>query len=130
MAKNKAFFKAAAKVHPEWHTPVTAILSQCLCAMLMTLTPFPQLVYYIGFSLTFFSVLSVASLFIFRRRPGWQKLRPVSFCFPAIPLAYILVGACMIAYGIVWQPVASVTALATIGAGAAVYHVWLRPREG
>jgi APA family basic amino acid/polyamine antiporter len=129
MAKNKAFFKAAAKVHPEWHTPVTAILSQGLCAMLMTLTPFPQLVYYIGFSLTFFSVLSVASLFIFRRRPGWQKLRPVSFCFPAIPLAYILVGACMIAYGIVWQPVASVTALATIGAGAAVYHVWLRPRE-
>jgi APA family basic amino acid/polyamine antiporter len=130
MARNKAFFKAAAKVHPEWHTPVTAILSQCLCAMLMTVTPFPQLVYYIGFSLTFFSVLSVTSLFIFRRRPGWQKLRPVSFCFPAIPLAYILVGACMIAYGIVWQPVASVTALATIGAGAAVYHVWLRPREG
>jgi len=128
MAKNKAFFKAAAKVHPEWHTPVIAILSQGLCAMVMTLTPFVQLVYYIGFSLTFFSVLSVASLFIFRRRPGWQKLRPVSFCFPAIPLAYIMVGACMIAYGIVWQPVASVTALATIGAGAAVYHVWLRPR--
>ncbi len=129
MAKNKAFFTAAAKVHPEWHTPVTAILSQGLCAMVMTLTPFPQLVYYIGFSLTFFSVLSVASLFIFRRRPGWQKLRPVSFCFPAIPLAYILVGACMIAYGIIWQPVASVTALATIGAGAAVYHFWLRPQD-
>jgi APA family basic amino acid/polyamine antiporter len=92
MAKNKAFFKAAAKVHPVWHTPVTAILSQGLCAMLMTVTPFPQLVYYIGFSLTFFTVMSVASLFIFRRRPGWQKLRPVSFCFPAIPLAYILGG--------------------------------------
>ena len=54
----------------------------------------------------------------------------MSFCFPAIPLAYILVGACMIVYGIVWQPAASVTALATIGAGAAVYHFWLRPREG
>jgi hypothetical protein len=35
----------------------------------------------------------------------------------------------MTAYGIVWQPVASVTPLATIGTGAAVYHVWLRPRE-
>ena len=128
MAKNKAFFTAAAKVHPEWHTPVIAILSQALCAMIMTMTPFVQLVYYIGFSLTFFSVLSVASLFIFRRRPGWQKLRAVSFCFPAIPLAYILVGACMIVYGIVWQPVASITAMATIGAGAAVYHFWLRPR--
>lgn len=129
MAKNKAFFAAAAAVHPEWHTPIVAILSQGLCAMLMTLTPFPQLVLYIGFSLTFFSVMAVASLLLFRRRPGWQKLRPVSFCFPVIPLSYILVGACMIGYGIIWQPVASVTALATIGAGAAVYHLWLRPRK-
>ena len=126
MAKNKAFFQTAATVHPEWHTPVIAILSQGLCAMVMTLTPFPQLVYYIGFSLTFFSVLSVASLFKFRRRPGWQKLRPLSFGFPAIPVLYILVGACMIGYGMVWQPVASIGALATIGAGAAV---WAAVRE-
>jgi len=126
MARNKAFFKSAAIVHPAWHTPVIAILSQALCAMAMTLTPFPQLVVYIGFSLTFFSVLSVASLFMFRRRPGWQKLRPVSFAFPAIPLSYILVGGCMIVYGVVWQPVASVGALVTIGAGAAVYRLWLR----
>jgi basic amino acid/polyamine antiporter, APA family len=127
MAKNKAFFKTAAVVHPEWHTPVVAILSQGLCAMLMTLTPFPQLVIYIGFSLTFFTVMSVASVLIFRRRPGWQKLRAVSFCFPAIPLSYIVVGAAMIVYGIIWQPAASVTALVTLGAGAAVYHLWLRP---
>jgi len=52
----------------------------------------------------------------------------VSFCFPAIPLSYILVGVCMIGYGIILQPAASITALATIGAGAAVYHLWLRPR--
>src|SRR5579871_3833811 len=43
MAKNKAFFKAAATVHPEWRTPVSAILSQGLCAMVLTVTPFPQL---------------------------------------------------------------------------------------
>jgi APA family basic amino acid/polyamine antiporter len=39
MAKNKAFFKAAAMVHPEWHKPAIAILSQGLRAMLTTLTP-------------------------------------------------------------------------------------------
>ena len=38
MARNKAFFSAAAKVDPRWHTPVNAILSQGLCAMLMTVT--------------------------------------------------------------------------------------------
>ncbi|MGA2134678.1 MAG: amino acid permease [Bryobacteraceae bacterium] len=126
MAKNKAFFPIAATVHPEWHTPVIAILAQGVCAMLLTLTPFPQLVVYIGFSLTFFSMMSVASVLIFRRRTGWQKLRALSIAYPAIPLLYILVGACMIVYGIVWQPVASVGALATIGAGAAVWAAFGR----
>lgn len=129
MAKNKAFFKAAESVHPRWHTPVTAILSQCACAMLMTLTPFPQLFMFIGFSLTFFTVMSVGSLFVFRRRPGWQKLRAVSFGFPAIPAAYLIVGTAMIGYGIIWQPKASLAALGTIGAGAAVYHFGLRARH-
>src|SRR3954454_19787904 len=41
MAKNRAFFSAAAKVHPRWHTPIVAIVAQGLCAMAMTITPFP-----------------------------------------------------------------------------------------
>jgi APA family basic amino acid/polyamine antiporter len=99
MAKNRAFFSAASAVHPKWHTPVAAIIAQGICSVLMTLTPFPQLVIYIGFSLTFFTVMSVASVFVFRRNPHWQKMRPVSFAFPLIPGAYILVGAAMIVYG-------------------------------
>ena len=79
MAKNRAFFSAAATVHPRWHTPIVAIVAQGLCAMAMTVTPFPQLVIYIGMSLTLFTVLSVASLFVFRRRrAGWQRLRAVT----------------------------------------------------
>ncbi len=130
MAKNRAFFKTAAIVNPKWHTPVAAIVAQGICAMLMTLTPFPQLVIYIGFSLTFFTVMSVASLFIFRRTRGWQRLGPVNFAFPLIPAAYILVGAGMIVYGLIWQPKASLTAAATIALGAAVYHFGLRKNAG
>src|SRR5437868_2209919 len=101
MAKNRAFFSAAANVHPHWHTPVVAILSQGIFAMLMTLTPFPDLVLYIGFSLTLFTVLSVGSLFVFRKkRPGWQRLRAVQFAWPLIPALYILVGTIMMVYGI------------------------------
>jgi APA family basic amino acid/polyamine antiporter len=130
MAKNKAFFRAAASVDPRWHTPVNAILSQGLCAMIMTLTPFPQLVSYIGFSLTLFTVLSVASLFVFRSgRPGWQRLRALQFAWPLIPASYILLGICMMVYGVIWQPAASLTALATVGAGALVYHFGVRARR-
>ena len=44
-----------------------------------------NLLLYIGLLLNFFAVLSVASLFIFRKRPGWQKLGVVSFAYPLIP---------------------------------------------
>ena len=122
MAKNRAFFRAAANVNPKWHTPVAAIVAQGVCAALMTCTPFPQLLTYVGFSLTFFTVMSVASLLPFRRTRGWQTTAPVSFAYPLIPGAYILVGVGMMAYGIISQPKPSLTAAATIAAGAAVYH--------
>jgi len=123
MAKNRAFFTSAASVHPRWHTPVVAILSQGLCAMLMTLTPFPDLILYIGMSLTLFTVLSVGSLFVFRRRrPDWQRLRALDFAWPLIPAMYILVGTIMMLYGLATHPVASLLAFATVGAGALAYR--------
>jgi APA family basic amino acid/polyamine antiporter len=123
MAKNKAFFAMAARVNPTYRTPVGAILAQGLCAMLMTLTPFPQLVLYIGFSLTFFTILAVGSIFLFRRRQGWQRLGAVQVAWPAIPVAYIVIGITTIGYGFVYSPVASGASLATIVVGAAVYRL-------
>jgi len=128
MAKNGAFFRQAAQVHPRWHTPVFAIFCQGLCAMLMTLTPFPTLMIYIGFSLTFMTVLSVSSLFFFRRRAGWQKLRVLSFAFPVIPVFFVAVGVWTIVYGFLLQPKISAAAAVTIATGALVYHFALRSR--
>jgi APA family basic amino acid/polyamine antiporter len=122
MAKNGAFLPVAAKVDPRWHTPVPAIVLQGICAVLMTLTPFPQLVIYIGFMLNFFAVMSVSSLFIFRRRPEWQKLRVVSFAWPLMPVLFLLVGGWMTVYGIMLQPKVSAAAALTVAVGAVVYH--------
>jgi APA family basic amino acid/polyamine antiporter len=127
MAKNKAFFSGAAAVHPRFHAPVVAIVSQGLCAILMTLTPFRELITYIGMSLTLFTVLSVASLFVFRsKRPGWVRLRAVDFAYPLVPAAYILVGTCMIIYGLASQLWASLAALGTVGIGGLVYRFCIR----
>jgi APA family basic amino acid/polyamine antiporter len=130
MAKNGAFFAAAAKIHPRWRTPVIAIIAQGVCTMLMTVTPFPSLLIYIGFTLNFFAVLSVASLFVFRRRcPGWHKLRVVSFAFPALPVLFILVGVWMTIFGITLEPQVSLAAILTVVTGAAVYHFHLRKAD-
>ena len=128
MARNGAFFGFARKVHPRFRTPIAAIVCQGICSILMTMTPFPQLVVYIGFSLTFFTVLAVASLFVFRRQPGWQKLPVVSFAWPLVPAIFILVGVWMIGYGIMLQPKVSSVAVLTIAVGAAVYHLAVKGR--
>jgi APA family basic amino acid/polyamine antiporter len=129
MAKNGAFLAVAAKVHPKWHTPVAAIVAQGVCTMLMTLTPFPQLVIYIGFTLNVFAVMSVASLMIFRGRKGWQKLRVVSFAYPLIPVTFLLVGVWMIIRGVQFKPLISLAAAVTLVTGALVYHFRLRVRH-
>ena len=123
MAKNGAFFSSAARIHPRFRTPVVAILAQGACAMAMTLTPFPDLILYIGFSLTVFTALSAASLFVFRRRPHWQRLPALTFGWPAIPAAYIAASMAMVIYGLLWQPRASLTAIGTVAAGAFAYQL-------
>ncbi len=123
MAKNGAFFASAANVHARYRTPVAAIIAQGICASVMTLTPFPQLFFYIGMTLNFTAVLAVASIFVFRRRrPDWQRLGVVSFAYPLVPLTFVLMGAWMTVYGITLQTRVSLLAIGTILAGALVYH--------
>jgi basic amino acid/polyamine antiporter, APA family len=126
MAKNGAFFSMAAKVDPRWHTPVIAILCQGVCSILMTVSPFLNLLLYIGLLLNFFAVLSVGSLFVFRRRPGWQKLGVVSFAYPLLPAFFVAVGLWMTILGVMLRPAVSAAAVFTVAVGAAVYHFRLR----
>jgi APA family basic amino acid/polyamine antiporter len=123
MAKNGAFFAGAAKVHPKWHTPVNAIVAQGLCTMLMTISPFLNLLFYIGMLLNLSAVMSVASLFIFRRRQSWQKLGVVSFGYPLLPVFFVAIGIWMTILGIKLRPSISGAAALTVAAGALVYRM-------
>ena len=128
MAKNRAFFLSAARVHPRWHTPVIAIVAQGICTMIMTFAPFRDLISYIGFLLNLFAVMSVASLFLFRRRPGWQRLRVVSFAYPLVPMLFVLVGVWMTWQGLQRQTVVSAAAALTIATGALFYRFRIHER--
>ena len=128
MAKNGAFFSAAAQVHPKYRTPIFAIVSQGLCAILMTVTSFRDLMFFIGFALNFFAVMSVASLFVFRRRAGWHKIGAVSFAWPLVPAFFILIGVWMTIFGFTFDPAASLRALGVIVLGALVYRTLIYKR--
>jgi APA family basic amino acid/polyamine antiporter len=126
MAKNGAFFPAAAQVDPRWHTPVVAIISQAICTMLMTVSPFVDLLMYIGLLLNFFAVMSVASIFVFRRRQGWHKLAVVNFAYPLVPAFFVAMGVWITILAIKLRPGVSGLAALTVAAGALVYHFSIR----
>jgi APA family basic amino acid/polyamine antiporter len=128
MAKNGAFLASAAKVHPQWHTPWIAIIAQGICTMLMTVTPFRDLVSYIGFTLSFFTAMGAASLFYFRRQPGWQKLPVVSFCFPLVPILFLIPEVWIVIFGVQRKPYISLATVVTMVTGALVYHFRMRER--
>ena len=100
MALNGAFLARAGKLHPKYHTPAFAIMAQALMTFVAAVASFRDSINYIGFLLNCFAMLSVASLFILRRRPGWQKLRVVSFAYPLLPAIFCLVGAWMTYQGV------------------------------
>ncbi|MBI4890415.1 MAG: amino acid permease [Acidobacteria bacterium] len=125
MAKNGAFLPVAAKIHPEWRTPVPAILCQGACAMLMTMVNFGNLMTYIGYLLNLFAMLAVASLFWLRRRQDWQKLPVVSFAYPLIPLLFVVPGVWLVIAGLRFAPMISLAAAVTLISGALVYRLRL-----
>lgn len=129
MAKNRAFFAAAGKVDPRWHTPVNAIVAQGILSVLMTFIPFGLLFVYIAVTLNLFAGLAVASIFVFRRRPNWQKLPVVSFAFPLVPGFFLIVSAWMYYVGITNAPVVTLATALTVGLGALIYHFRIRQRE-
>jgi APA family basic amino acid/polyamine antiporter len=127
MAQQRAFFPAAAKVHPRWHSPWIAVLAQgaCCCVLIVTGT-FESLGYYIGFMLFLFSALSVLALFKFRRRANWKRSRWVSFAYPMIPLIYVSMNAWVFLYFASERRQAALWSLLTIVVGALVYHFYVR----
>jgi APA family basic amino acid/polyamine antiporter len=123
MAKNGAFFSAAARVHPTWQSPWIAVLAQGICCIVLILTgTFESLVNYIGFTLFLFSALSVLALLKFRKRPGWKRSRWVDIAYPAIPLVYVAMNAWVFLYFVQARGRIAFWSLATVAAGVVAYH--------
>ena len=70
----------------------------------------------------------MASLFMFRGRPGWHKLPMVSFAYPLFPVLFIAVSIWITYQGIVLKPFIALATAVTLATGALVYHLRLRSR--
>ena len=126
MARDRAFFPAAARLHPVWKSPWVAVVMQGVCTLVLIVIPtFRSLVFYIGFTLYLFTALAVLALFKFRRRDDWVHFSWLDKTYPWVPVLYVGMSLWVLVFSIRGDPVPSILSLATVLAGAAVYHFYV-----
>jgi APA family basic amino acid/polyamine antiporter len=130
MAADGLFLRAAARVHPVYHTPHVAILVTCTWAALLCLTgTYEQLFTYVTFASVAFFVLGGAALFRLRlKRPDLP--RPYrTWGYPLVPAAFVLGSLVLTLNTLVERPVESLAGVGLVLLGLPLYYVWRKDRE-
>jgi APA family basic amino acid/polyamine antiporter len=115
------FFKKLA-VRNAQGSPVYAILLQFLIALvLIHISDFKQIMTYLGFTLSLFTTLTVAGVFVYRAKNPNIQLPYRTVLYPIVPILFIIIELCMMFYLFWKNPVPSVAGFSTIFLGLFVY---------
>jgi APA family basic amino acid/polyamine antiporter len=126
MAADGAFIPALAKIHPRFHTPGAAIILQSAWAILLTLTgKYDDLLGTVVFGDWIFFGLTVAALFVFRRRQGpTQGFQMPGY--PVLPALFVIVAMAVVASAIHEAPLRSAAGFGLLVAGVPVFYYYTR----
>ena len=134
MAADGVFFRRLAVLHPVYHTPAAAIVALAVCAIVLTLSgTFGQLVDYVTFGDWIFFGLTVAGLFIYRRREqGAGSREPGQFRvpgYPWTPALFVLAAAYVVFSAVASNPRNAAIGAGLIALGVPVFLYWRRMRR-
>jgi len=127
MAKDGLFFPALSRLQGQGASPGNAIRLQAGLALVMVLTAsFENLLIFIGFTLSLFSLLAVAGLMVVKKRKPAPKLPYQTWGYPWTAIFFILGNLWIILFAIINRPAVSLTGLAAILSGAVFYYFFQR----
>jgi APA family basic amino acid/polyamine antiporter len=126
MAQDGTFFKSAARVHPRYRTPATAILAQAgwSCVLVLSGT-FNQLLTYTGFAVVLFSGLAVSAVFVLRWRNPNEPRPFKAWGYPLAPGIFAVACLVIVVNAIMREPGPSAWGLLLMASGIPLYW-WLR----
>jgi APA family basic amino acid/polyamine antiporter len=123
MARDNAFFKSAARVHPTYKTPAASILAQAGLSILLVLTgSLDSISNYVGFAITLFAGTAVAAVFVLRRREPNAPRPYKAFGYPWTPAIFVLVSLAIVVNAFYSDPRVSLTGTVIILAGIPLYY--------
>ena len=127
MAEDRLFFRRVAAVHPRYQTPhVAVVLLVLLTALNASVRTFEQLAEAFVLLLYPFLALTVAAVFVLRRRRP-ELPRPYRTAgYPVVPAVFLVGTLAMMANALVERPGATLLSAGIVAAGVPVYYVWRR----
>jgi basic amino acid/polyamine antiporter, APA family len=129
MAADGIFLPSMARLHPRYHTPSRAIaVPGAIATLLVAIGTFQQIISYFIFVAVFFLGLSVAGLFVLRRRSSAAP--PVRTPgYPFTPIAFLVMVLGLLVLLVLHAPREAALGSAVVLAGAPVYYVFRSRRR-
>ena len=128
MARDGVFLRAVAVTHPRFGTPARAIAIQAtLASVLVLLGSFNQIVTYFIFVTVLFVGLTVAALFVMRRRAGAAPAYRAPW-YPATPLFFLALVLLLLVLLAAHDPLQAALGVGIVSLGVPVYFLRLRRR--
>lgn len=128
MARDGLFAAPAARVHPRFRAPASAILAQTAWSGVLVLSgSLSQLVSYTGFAVVLFSGFAVAAVFVLRHREPTAERPFRAWGYPLAPGLFVVASAVMVSNEIWRNPGTSLAGIAIIAVGVPVY-LWMSRR--
>ena len=131
MAEDRLFFRRVAAVHPRYQTPhVAVVLLVLLTALNASVRTFEQLAEAFVLLLYPFLALTVAAVFVLRRRRP-ELPRPYRTAgYPVVPAVFLVGTLTMMGNALVERPGATLLSAGIVAAGVPVYYAWRRAARG
>jgi basic amino acid/polyamine antiporter, APA family len=129
MARDGLFAAPAARVHPRFRAPVSAIATQAVWSGVLVLSgSLSQLVSYTGFAVVLFSGIAVAAVFVLRFREPSAERPFRAWGYPAAPAVFVCASAVMVGNEIWRNPRPALAGVAIIALGIPLY-AWMRRKS-
>jgi amino acid transporter len=124
-ARDGLFFRAAARVHPVFHTPGISILMLTAWSSVLVLSgKYEELFDFVIFGSWILYAMATASVFVLRRKRPDLPRPYKTLGYPVVPLLF-LVGAALLEISTLWSmPRQSVAGIVLILLGLPFYFYW------
>jgi APA family basic amino acid/polyamine antiporter len=131
MALDGLFFRKVGTLDPKHHTPATSLLLQCIWACLLTLTGrYGDLLDYVIFAVLLFYILTIAGIFVLRKKRPEMPRPYKAFGYPVLPLLYIGLAGLIEILLLLYKPYYTWPGLFIVLLGVPVYFFWRKREAG